>query len=101
MSLHDAVIIITLTNDMTKEYRVNYVQDIQNLSSFLVLRECFKDSKAYFSVNKVIKAANIISFKYASRYGIIRMNKYKYYEWEDILEGAHREEMNFSNNQPF
>lgn len=101
MSAHDAVVIITLTNDIQREYRVSYIPNVETLSSFITIKKCFSSSKVFSKPSDAIKEAQQIIKTKQSRYGILRMNRYHYYEWDDIVEGAKREHQKISNRPRF
>jgi hypothetical protein len=52
-------------------------------------------------MSEAVLHARAIDKKNPNRYGVLKMNRYSYYEWEDILEGANREQKKMSNNPPF
>jgi len=93
MSVHDAVLVLKLTNDMTHEYRVRYITNIQGLDlTFSNLRNIFIKSPISYSISDATRIAKKINENKNSRYGIMIINRYKDYEWDDILVGAQRED---------
>lgn len=92
MSKHDAVFILKLTDDMSHEYRVTYILNIQEFKpTFANLKSVFKKAYVTKSLGQAIKIAKNIDKEKKSRYGQLILNKYKEFEWPDIIVGAARE----------
>lgn len=97
MSLHDAVIILKLTNDMEYEYRVEYILNVQAIEpTFTCVKNAFLKSYSSNNLSEAIKVAAKIDKDKETKYGQLILSKYKDYEWDDILVGASREGKKFS-----
>ena len=93
MSVHDAVLVLKLTNDMTHEYRVRYITNIQGLNlTFSNLRNIFIRSPICHTLSDATRMAKKINGSKHSRHGIMIINRFRDYEWDDILVGAQRED---------